>query len=67
MMVQAKYLALLDEFDTDAHEHEKGSLKDHLIGTHDLLVDWEMMNLSLSAAYSIVSTALNISESVPRV
>ena len=39
-MVQSKYLALLDEFGADSHEHEKGSLRDHLIGTHDLLQEW---------------------------
>jgi hypothetical protein len=39
-VIDARYLALLDEFGTSSHEHEKGSLRDHLIGTYDLLSAW---------------------------
>jgi hypothetical protein len=39
-MIKTEYLGLLEEFGTNAHEHEKSSLRDHLIGTYELLVDW---------------------------
>jgi hypothetical protein len=39
-MVGTQHLDLLDEFGTGTHQHEKGSLRDHLIGTYELLTDW---------------------------
>ncbi len=39
--MKPEYLALLDEFSPSEHEHEKGTLRDHLVGTYNLLSDWD--------------------------
>lgn len=39
--MKPEYLALLNEFNTSEHGHEKGTLRDHLVGTYNLLTDWD--------------------------
>ncbi|NEO84747.1 MAG: hypothetical protein F6J87_10905 [Spirulina sp. SIO3F2] len=39
-MLPQKYLNLLDELDTDSQQHSLGTLREHLLGTYQLLIEW---------------------------
>ena len=38
--IPPEYLSLLDDLGTSEYEHMRGTFRDHLIGTYELLVDW---------------------------
>ena len=39
--MNARHMTLLEELGAHTNSHSRRTLLDHLLGTHDLLVEWE--------------------------